>query len=104
MKLNISLILFVFAGVLSFVPLSAGAHINVAPVISNGAQKCIIDLPNQNNRANVRTSPATTARVVGRLNDGVYVNVTKRSRGWAYISWSDQGKIKGWVNMAYVSC
>ena len=104
MKLNITLTLFIFAGALSFVPLSAGARINVAPVISNGGQKCIIALPNQNNRANVRSGPSLKAPVVGQLPDGAYVNVTKRTRGWAHINGSDQGSIKGWVNMAYISC
>jgi SH3-like domain-containing protein len=104
MKLSIILTSFIFAGLLTAVPTPTGTHAYAAAGISNGAQKCIITLPNKKNRASVRTRPDVGARVVGRLRDGVYVNVTRRSRGWAYINGSDQGSIKGWVPEAYISC
>jgi hypothetical protein len=104
MKLSIILTSFIFAGLLTAVPTTTGAHAYAAAGISNGAQKCIITLPNKKNRASVRPRPNVNSRVVGRLSDGVYVNVTKRSRGWAYINGSDRGNIKGWVAEAYISC
>jgi hypothetical protein len=104
MKLSIILTSFIFVGLLTFVPISIGAHTYAATGINNGAQKCIITMPNKKNRASVRIRPDVNARVVGRLSDGVYVNVTKRSRGWAYINGSDRGSIKGWVAEAYISC
>ena len=104
MKLRISLVLFLFAGLLALVPVATSAHRPPALEINNRAQKCIITLRDKNSRVNVRTRPNLNARIVGRLRDGVYVNVTKHSQGWVYINGSDQGRIKGWLPEIYISC
>lgn len=104
MKLRSSFMLFLFVGLLAFVPLSTAVRTEAAPEIIIRAQKCIITLRDKNSRVNVRSRPNLSAGIVGKLPDGAYVNVTKRRQGWVYINGSDQGSIKGWLPEIYISC
>jgi SH3-like domain-containing protein len=104
MKLRIGLALSLCIGLLAFIPVSNAVHTEGSSRIESRAQKCIITLSNKNSRATIRASQNQTSRVVAKLRDGVYVNVTKRSRGWVYINGSDQGSVKGWLPERYISC
>lgn len=88
----------------ALLPVSAAVRTEASPTMLSGARKCIITLRDANSRVNVRARPDVSARVVGKLSDGAYVNVTKHSDGWVYINGSDQGRIKGWVAEIYISC
>lgn len=104
MKLRISLVLLLLVGVQTFLPVSPVVRTEASPKIENPGQKCIITLRDKNGYVNVRVRPDVAARIVGKLRDGVYVNVTKRKQGWVYINGSDQGRIKGWLPEIYISC
>lgn len=101
---TILLVVLAFGVYSTFRPVSAAVRTEASPKMGNRARKCIITLRDENSRVNVRARPNLSARVVGRLRDGAYVNVTKSSGGWVYINYSDQGRIKGWLAEIYISC
>ena len=101
---TILLVILAFDVLSAFLPVSAAVRTEASPKIVNPARKCIITPRNQSSHVNVRSRPNLSARIVGKLHDGVYVNVTKRSSGWVYINGSDQGRIKGWIAEIYISC
>ena len=104
MKRKISLLSFLFVGVLAFFPLSTTAHNENLPKLENRRYKCLVTPKDKNSRVNVRSRPSNSARIVRTLRDNTYINVTKIENGWAYIIDSDHGKVKGWISEEYISC
>lgn len=62
----------------------------------------------QGGRLNIRSTPSTSGRIVGKLSNGTVVREVGVSGGWSKIadatSTGRTGRVLGWVLSAYIIC